>query len=80
MFVAVFVKDTDAQAREFLRTHPVSFPAGYDWELAVAKPLGYWGMPYTVIIAPNGEIVRQYYGVVTEDHLIGEVDTLLGLP
>ena len=40
-FVGIFVEDTDAAARAFLNTHPMSFPSGCDWPLALAKPLGF---------------------------------------
>jgi hypothetical protein len=30
------------------------FPTGYDWPLALAKPLGFRAMPYTVVISQQG--------------------------
>ncbi len=76
-FVGVFVQDTEARAREFLRAHPVSFPVGYDWDLAIARALGFRGMPYTVILSPRGTIARRIHGPVTRDDLISAIESLL---
>lgn len=73
----IFVDDTEANAREFLKTHPVSFPSGYDWRHALAKPLGFRGMPYVVVIAPKGEVARRFVGPVTQTDLAAEIDKLL---
>ncbi len=73
----IFVEDTEAKAREFLKTHPVSFPSGYDWQLALAKPLGFRGMPYVVVISPNGEVARRFIGPVTQSDLATEIEKLL---
>jgi len=75
--VNIFVDDTEAKAREFLKAHPVSFPSGYDWPHALARPLGYRGMPYVVVISPNGEIARRFVGPVPQSDLAAEIDKLL---
>lgn len=75
--MGIFVEDTEARAREFVRTHQVSFPNGYDWKLVLAKPLGYSRMPYTVVISQKGEIARRFIGPVTESDLVTTVEGLL---
>ena len=65
-FVGVFVEDTEAKAREFMKTYPTTFPNGYGWALKEARLLGFRGMPYTVIISPQGEPARRLTGPVSE--------------
>ena len=76
-FVGIFVDDTEAKAREFVRTHRVGFPNGYDWKLVLAKPLGYRRMPYTVVISQQGEVARRFIGPVTKTDLVTAIDGLL---
>jgi hypothetical protein len=76
-FVGIFVEDTEADARAFLNTHPVSFPNGYDWKLVLAKPLGFRAMPYTVVISKQGEVARRFVGPVTEPDLVTTIEELL---
>lgn len=76
-FVGIFVEDTEAKAREFVTTHRVSFPSGYDWRLVVAKSLGYSRMPYTVVISPQGEVARRFIGPVSKADLVTTLDGLL---
>jgi hypothetical protein len=40
-FVGIFVQDTDADARGFLRAYPMSFPTGHDSSLSLATALGF---------------------------------------
>lgn len=75
-FVGIFVQDTEAEARAFRRTHPMSFPTGYDWRLALATPLGFRGMPYTVILSPDGDIARRFAGPVAEADLVAAIEAL----
>ncbi len=69
--------DTEAKARKFLRTHPASFPSGYDWQLELARPLGFRGMPYTVLISRNGEVMQRFFGPVSDNGLVTGIETLL---
>ncbi len=73
----MFVQDTEARAREFLRAYPVTFPVGHDWDLVWARALGFLGMPYTVVLSPRGTIARRLHGPVTRDDLITTVAALL---
>lgn len=76
-FLGVFVLDTEGRARDFLRTHRVSFPTGYDWRLDVAAPLGFRGMPYTVLISRRGQVARRFFGPIGEKELVAAIETLL---
>ena len=76
-FVGVFVEDTEAKAREFMKAYATTFPNGYDWALEEARPLGFRGMPYTVIISPQGEPARRLTGPVSEADLVSAIEGLL---
>ncbi len=76
-FVGIFVEDTVAGAERFVKAHPVSFPYGYDWQLALAGPLGFNGMPYTVVFSREGEMVRRVHGPVSKTDLVTTIEGLL---
>jgi hypothetical protein len=76
-FIGIFVEDTEANARAFLNTHSMSFPSGYDWPLAWAKPLGFRAMPYTVVISQQGQVAHRWVGPVTEADLVATIEGLL---
>ncbi len=75
--MGIFVEDTEATARDFLQSYPVSFPTGYDWPLAIARPLGFRAMPYTVVLSPEGDVARRFVGPVSETDLVGTIESLL---
>ncbi len=75
--MGIFVQDTEAKAREFMRTRSASFPNGYDWQLALAKPLGFRAMPYTVVISSRGEVARRFLGPVARADLVAAIEELL---
>ena len=75
--VGIFVQDTEARAREFIKTHGVSFPNGYDWQLTLARPLRFRAMPYTVVISPKGEVAKRFTGPVSRADLIATIEGLL---
>ncbi len=74
--MGIFVQDSEAQAREFMQTHPATFPNGYDWKLALATALGFRAMPYTVVISSQGEIARRFTGPVNEAELVAVIESL----
>lgn len=76
-FIGVFVEDTEANARAFLNAYSMSFPSGYDWPLAWAKPLGFRAMPYTVVISQQGQVAHRWVGPVTEVDLVATIEGLL---
>jgi hypothetical protein len=76
IFVGVFVQHTEADAREFLRAHPMSFPTGHDRSLSLARALGFRVMPYTVVVSRQGEIARRFVGTVTDTDLVATIEPL----
>ena len=55
----------------------MSFPHGYDWELKLATPFGFRGMPYTVVLNRKGEEGRRFSGPVSRADLVNTIETLL---
>lgn len=76
-FVGIFVEDTKEKAREFVEAHNVGFHQGYDWALAIAKPMGFRGMPYTVVFGQKGLEARRFTGPVSRADLVSTIETLL---
>ena len=76
-FVGIFVEDTEVRARKFADTYKVSFPHGYDWELKLAKPFGFRGMPYTVVFNQKGLEAKRFAGPVSKTDLVNIIETLL---
>ena len=76
-FVGVFVEDREDRAREFIKSQKITFPTGYDWELKLAKPLGFRGMPYTVVLDRRGGIARNFAGPISKADLTAAIEILL---
>lgn len=76
-FVGIFVQDTESKAREFVKANKVSFPNGHDWNLVLAKPLGFRGMPSTAVISKKGEVALRFTGPVSETDLVAGIEKLL---
>ena len=76
-FVGIFVEDTEDRAREFAKAYKVSFPHAYDWTLASAKPMGFRGMPYTVVFSQKGLEAKRFNGPVSKIDLVNVIETLL---
>lgn len=65
----------DGQA--LLKELAVSYPAGTTFDADVVTEYGVIGMPSTYFITPDGEIVRSWAGLLTEEKLGELVDELL---
>ena len=76
-FIGVFVEDREYRSREFIKSQKLTFPTGYDWELKLAKPLGFRGMPYTVVVDRRGGIARNFTGPISRADLTATIDSLL---
>jgi peroxiredoxin len=61
-FVAVHVQDTIADVRRFVRANRVAYPVALDPKLTIARPFGFKGTPYTVVIDGKGEMVARIHG------------------
>ena len=72
-FVAVFVKDTEADARRFINKFGLAFPAGFDRDDKIAKAYRFVGMPLTIFITKGGEIAERVTGPMDERSLSREI-------
>jgi thiol-disulfide isomerase/thioredoxin len=55
----------------------ITYPTGTTSEPEVVREIGLLGMPTTYFITPDGEIVRQWTGLLTEHKLTELVESLL---
>ena len=79
-FVGVFVHDTDADAREFIKEFGLTFPVGLDPDTKIASAYRFVGMPLTIFITRNGEIADRVTGPLDEKGLAQRVQKLLSEP
>jgi thiol-disulfide isomerase/thioredoxin len=63
--------------RALIQELGVAYPAGTTSDVEVVKAYKLVGMPTTYFIRPNGEIVRQWTGLLTKEKLTELVEELL---
>lgn len=68
-FVGVTFQDTRSEARAVLRDTGVTYPAAFDPENKVALAYGLTGMPTTVFISPEGQLLEMAKGELSEIQL-----------
>ncbi len=69
-FVGVTVSDQQrSDAEDVVKRTGVTYPAGFDPENKVALAYGLTGMPTTVFISPEGEVLERAEGELTEPQL-----------
>ena len=68
---------TREDAQSLIQELGVTYPIGTTGDAGVVRDYGLIGMPTTYFITPNGEIHRQWTGVLTEEKLAELVDELL---
>ena len=73
-FVGLAVNDTPTRAREIVADTGVTYPAGIDPDSAIGNAYGILGMPTTLFIAPDGEVVYQHTGGLTFDQITEHVN------
>ena len=65
--------DQPSSVRRFLTQHPVSYPIalgglqGTEWGKAMGNAQG--GLPFTVVLNANGDMIGQYLGKLKEDQI-----------
>lgn len=69
-------KSADA-AREFLKNHEATYPAGMDPDQTIARQFGFPSTPYTIVIDKKGEIVAKVHGPAGAEWLAAQLDPLL---
>ena len=76
-FIAIAVQDTEVKAREFVDTHKLTFPTGFDSSGEVEEAFMVFGLPTTYIIDGNGIIRYTHIGGITRDVIKDELEKLL---
>jgi hypothetical protein len=56
----------------------VTYPLGRDSKGSILRSLGGTGLPYTVLVAPNGTILATHSGALTETQFTELVKTATG--
>jgi cytochrome c-type biogenesis protein len=65
------------EGRALLEELEVTYPAGTTFDANVVRDYQILGMPTTVFIKPNGEVVRTWGGLLNKDKMIELVEELL---
>ena len=76
-FVGIFVKDTESGARKFVAQHGITFPAGLDTDMKIAKSYRFIGPPLTIFIDKDGRIVGRVSGPMKEEDFNRRVEGLI---
>jgi thiol-disulfide isomerase/thioredoxin len=69
---------TEEDARALIEELAVTFPAGTTPDTGIILAYEALGIPALYFIMPDGEILRQEYGVLSEDQLSEHIEALLG--
>ena len=72
-FLGVDNQDQQEPALKLLRETGISYPAGYDPAGKVALNYGLFGMPTTIFISPQGQVLKRRTGELSE----GELETTI---
>ncbi|MDQ7858308.1 MAG: TlpA disulfide reductase family protein [Armatimonadota bacterium] len=67
VFLGVAVQDTVPEARAFLATHRITYPAAFDERGEVLARYRVTGIPTTVVIDPEGRVVARHAGIFVGD-------------
>ena len=65
------------EGRALLKELKVTYPAGTTFDANIVRDYQILGMPTTVFIKPNGEVVRTWAGLLTKDKMTELVEELL---
>ncbi len=76
-FVGVIVQDTEPDARRFLAEARITFPAGLDADLRIARSFRLVGMPLTVFLTRDGHIADHVTGPLSAEDFVAKVRGLL---
>ena len=70
---------TREEGRELLQELEVTYPAGSTLEGFAVRAYEVLGMPTTVFMTPNGEVMRTWSGLLTKDKMVDIVQQLLAV-
>lgn len=76
-FLGLNIQDERDKALELINETKVSFDLAEDVQGDLYVELGGLGMPFTVFIAANGEVVERHNGPLTEQQLLDKIDEVL---
>lgn len=76
-FLGVNHQDSRSDALALLAETGVTYPSGHDPQGNVARAYGLFGMPTTVFISPDGDILARRTGEMSADELRRTIDELL---
>lgn len=76
-FIGLAYNDTPTRAREIVADTGVSYATGVDPDSAIGNAYGILGMPTTLFIAPDGEVVYQHTGGLTADQITEHINAHL---
>ncbi|MFV0523365.1 MAG: TlpA family protein disulfide reductase [Acidimicrobiales bacterium] len=69
----------EASWLNFVATRNITFPTAFQPDQGIFEALNLFAMPSTLFVAPDGEIVHTFTGVVTTDSLDEMLDEYLGI-
>ncbi len=76
-FVGLAVNDTPTRAREIVTDTGVTYATGVDPDSAIGNAYEILGMPTTLFITPDGEVVYQHTGGLTAAQITDHLNTHL---
>ena len=76
-FVGLAVNDTPTRAREIVAETGVTYTTGMDPDSTIGNAYEILGMPTTLLIAPDGEVVYQHTGGLTAEQITDHLNTHL---
>ncbi len=75
MFVGIFVKDTEASAKQFVAQHGLTFPSGLDLDQKIARSYRVVGPPLKIFIGKDGR--ERVSGSLTEKDFRRRIEPLM---
>ncbi len=74
IFVGVIYQDDTGDAADFLSDYDLTYPAIEDSGGKLARAFRIGGIPRTVVISPDGEVVLSHFGAIRADQLLGAIE------
>ena len=68
-FLAICISDTEENRSNFMKKNGYTFPGGLDESGKIAARYGIQGVPTSILISPQGEILDYNVGMMTEAQL-----------
>ena len=80
VFVGVDYLDTEKEALAYMEQYGVTYPSGPDIGSKISKDYGITGVPETIFIDKDGNIVHVQIGPIEESQLYALLDMLVAKP